>query len=92
MRVVVAYDICQDKRRTRLAKRLSSFINRVQKSVFEGEIRTKDFVKLETTIKKIMDRETDDVRIYVLCASCLPRVVVLGVAAEIPQEKDDIVI
>ena len=46
MHLIVTYDIIDDRNRTKLAKALEGFLNRVQKSIFEGEQLTLSFLYL----------------------------------------------
>ena len=47
MFILISYDISDDKKRTRLAKRLKDFGPRVQKSVFEADVKTEELNKLK---------------------------------------------
>jgi len=80
--VVVAYDISNDRRRARLAKRLIDFLPRVQMSVFEGEIPDRRFHALQEAIEAIIDPTHDRVRIYRLCARCSGAATNLGAGAD----------
>ncbi|MBS4728531.1 CRISPR-associated endonuclease Cas2 [Mycobacterium sp. SM1] len=61
--VLVIYDIVDDKRRTCLAKILSGFGYRVQRSAFEAMLTKAQLVRL---VKKIdrFSKEGDNIRIY----------------------------
>ncbi|MFH0822532.1 MAG: CRISPR-associated endonuclease Cas2 [Pseudomonadota bacterium] len=89
--VVVCYDIVDDKRRTRLAKLLTSFGERVQKSVFECRIDDRRYLKLKAEIEKLIDWEEDGVRYYQLCKGCL-RVVEISGTGFVREEEDVIVV
>lgn len=73
MLVVVAYDISNDRRRTRLHKRLKDFGAPVQYSVFECELEKAEINKLQHAVDEIV-RQGDDVQYYFLCAACAARV------------------
>jgi CRISPR-associated protein Cas2 len=89
--VVVAYDVCDDKRRSRLARGLIGFLDRVQKSVFEGELPERRLEPLRKRIAAEIDHETDSARIYLLCSRCRGAVEVIGTGAYIEAGEDDIV-
>ena len=79
MYYVVAFDISDDKKRYRCVKALKGFGVRVQKSVFEcPNLTERSFLKLKTSIEKIIDQTTDTVRYYRLCAECVEKVEVSG--------------
>ena len=78
MRVVVAYDISCDKRRQKVANLLAMVLTRVQLSVFEGDLPSEVLRKCVQRVLRHIDSETDSVRVYQLCASCVPRTDVYG--------------
>lgn len=79
--VVVAYDIPDTKRRTKVMKTLNGFGKRVQFSVFECDIRPADLVLLKEKLRAIMSEEHDDIRFYFACETCMSKVTMLGKAA-----------
>ncbi len=78
--VVVAYDIPDDRRRTKVMKLLEGYGNRVQYSVFECELRPADLDELKVRMRRLIRKEEDDVRFYPLCQSCLEKATALGKA------------
>jgi CRISPR-associated protein Cas2 len=58
-RVLVAYDIAQARRRRRVAKALDGVGERVQKSVFLCELRTRDRSALRLHLRRWIDPRTD---------------------------------
>ncbi|NJN81939.1 MAG: CRISPR-associated endonuclease Cas2 [Caldilineaceae bacterium] len=84
--VVTTYDIPDDKRRLKVAKALlDSGGVRVQRSVFEYHITTRNFERLQARLKSLVDTELDSVRHYILCETCVPRTIMLG-TAELTEE------
>ena len=76
---LITYDISDDRRRTKVAKILEDFGDRVQYSVFEMELeRLEQLAKMQSRLAKAIDQETDSVRIYFLCQGCRAKVVILG--------------
>lgn len=67
---LVVYDIPDDKRRTKLHKRLLDFGSPVQYSVFECEVDKAGLAKMQKAILHIIRKRTDNVRIYYLCGTC----------------------
>lgn len=62
-RYLIAYDIPNDKRRTRLAKKLLSYGDRVQYSVFVADCRQARLVRLRQTIAATIADDEDSVLI-----------------------------
>lgn len=90
MHLVVAYDIVDDRRRQRLAKRLKDYIRRVQYSVFEGETGERDEISIIKIINQEIDFTEDNVRIYHLCKACASAIRVFGSGAIILDEGDEV--
>lgn len=67
-RVLVIYDIVDDKRRNKFVKFVSSFGFRVQKSAFEGRLDRLLYRRLIDGIPKRIANE-DNVRVYKLSGS-----------------------
>jgi CRISPR-associated protein Cas2 len=75
---VVAYDIPDDKRRTKIHKVLLGFGKWTQYSLFECFLSRRDLILLQSKlIEHLMARE-DSVRFYPLCASCVSKVETVG--------------
>jgi CRISPR-associated protein Cas2 len=88
---VVSYDVVDDGRRARLSKFLLGHLDRVQKSVFEGEIQESKLEELREGIEKRIDQTEDSVRVYTLCARCEGLTEVIGTGIYIEPEPGDIV-
>lgn len=87
---IIAYDISNDKRRTKIHKILSGFGTWTQFSLFECFLSKKEFVQLKAKLAKHLDEKTDSVRFYPLCATCVDRVETVGGAP--PHEETVFVI
>ena len=88
MLVVISYDIPVDRRRNKVAKILTDYGDRVQYSVFEGDLTVKQINQLWQELEKVIAPEEDSLRLYRLCGECAPRVKILGQArppAETPE-------
>jgi CRISPR-associated protein Cas2 len=73
--VVVAYDISDDKRRTRLHKKLKAYGLAVQYSVFECLLNRDQIKQMKKMIQDhIKTTAGDRVRYYSLCESCRARI------------------
>jgi CRISPR-associated protein Cas2 len=75
---LVAYDVVDDKRRAKTAKYLESIGDRVQGSVFEIYLTKAEVDKLLKKAAKLLKKEEDSLRIYLLCESCRGKVINLG--------------
>ena len=75
---VVAYDIPDDRRRTKVHKVLSGFGRWTQYSLFECFLTPKERVLLRDKLDRLLNPEEDSVRFYPLCESCLSKVHTVG--------------
>lgn len=75
-RYLVAYDISDDRRRTRIARCLQEYGDRVQYSVFVVDVRPARLVRLRTLLEDLIDVHADSV---LLCD--------LGPAASIDRRR-----
>jgi CRISPR-associated protein Cas2 len=75
---VVAYDIPDDRRRTKVHKILQGFGKWTQYSLFECFLSRKELVQLRTKLSEHLIDKEDSVRFYPLCASCIERVETVG--------------
>lgn len=89
---VFAYDVPDDRRRTRLAKVLEDFGDRMQWSVFEIIVEQRDLELLLRRVRAVIDPAEDAVRLYPLCAGCLPKVLNLGKDTRKPFDNPDVII
>ena len=65
-RILLIYDISDNKKRNQFAKLMESYGIRVQKSAFEMCLSHALYRMLLSQLDKMIDQETDDVRIYAL--------------------------
>lgn len=86
MFITVAYDIGDDRRRTKVHKILKSYGEWTQFSLFECRLSEKDFVKLRLRLDKVLDPATDSVRFYFLCLCCEEKVEIMGKPLPSPLE------
>jgi CRISPR-associated protein Cas2 len=92
MRLIVSYDIVDNKRRTKLAKRLLNFGARVQYSVFECDLDAKQLAKLKEQALPCLNLEEDSLRIYPLCENCVENIQSFGVKKGFEEEDEDVVV
>jgi len=78
MLYLIAYDIPNDKRRTKLHKTLCGFGTWTQYSFFECFLNDKELVTLRARINQIINPEEDNIRIYHICQSCQNKTETIG--------------
>ncbi|MEO9060274.1 MAG: CRISPR-associated endonuclease Cas2 [Ktedonobacteraceae bacterium] len=75
---VIAYDIPNDKRRTKIHKVLLGFGKWTQYSLFECFLTRKQLVLLRSKLTDHLVAKEDSVRFYPLCANCVSKVETVG--------------
>ena len=86
--VLIIYDVVNDKKRYRIAKKLKGYGEWVQRSAFECHLTLRQYEKMIKDIFSYFDFETDLLRIYRLTGQA--EVKVYGKIKE--TENEDIVI
>ena len=84
---LVSYDISDDRRRTKLAKVIKDFGDRVQYSVFECLLDRDLLDRMTARIQAVIVEEEDSVRIYSLCVGCEKAITIIG-QGEVTREED----
>lgn len=79
MRIVVSYDISNDKRRKKVADILEGYGYRVQYSVFECDLNKKKRAELKRRLQPLVKaKEMDSIRFYPLPADAVKMITVMG--------------
>jgi CRISPR-associated protein Cas2 len=78
MLYLVAYDISDDKRRTKVHKLLCGFGQWTQYSLFECFLDEKEYILLQHRLRAILNHTEDNVRFYPLCRACQTQVETIG--------------
>ena len=84
---VVAYDISDDKRRTKVHKVLKGFGEWTEFSLFECFLTKKELLQMRAKLDKHLDARTDRVRIYMICDACLSKVETVGIPEPVEQSS-----
>ncbi|HOX84345.1 MAG TPA: CRISPR-associated endonuclease Cas2 [bacterium] len=87
MLIIVAYDIEDDRTRSRLMKKLKDFGPRVQYSVFEADLNPDELPKLRAMLEKVELKDNDSIRLYRICRACAAEVKIWG-QGEVTKDKD----
>ena len=64
---MVAYDIPQTKRRTKVMKMLEGYGEHVQESVFECDLKASTYRQMLARLRDLVNLEQDNVCLYHLC-------------------------
>src|SRR5438105_14560438 len=75
---VIAYDIPDDRRRTKVHKILLGFGKWTQYSLFECFLTRKQLVLLRSKLAEHLIAQEDSVRFYPLCVNCVSKVETIG--------------
>jgi CRISPR-associated protein Cas2 len=91
MLTVIAYDIADDRRRQRVSSFLEDHGERVNFSVFECDLDRREFVQVQTQLRRLINRREDRVVFYRLCEECRGRRTTLGQLPEEPSGPPGVV-
>jgi CRISPR-associated protein Cas2 len=75
---VIAYDIPDDKRRTKVHRVLCGYGQWTQFSLFECWLTRRQLLELRAKLSRHLVEERDSVRLYGLCGACQPKVITVG--------------
>jgi CRISPR-associated protein Cas2 len=88
MFIVVAYDIAQDKRRLKVMKMMQGYGEHVQESVFECDLKPAVYRQMTERLKKSINLDQDNVRIYHLCTVDVDRIQQMGVGRPVQLARE----
>ncbi|NTU79308.1 MAG: CRISPR-associated endonuclease Cas2 [Chloroflexales bacterium] len=75
---VIAYDIPDDKRRTKVHRLLCGYGAWTQFSLFECWLTRRQLLELRAKLSRLLIEERDSVRLYTLCGACKGKVLTVG--------------
>lgn len=78
MLYVIAYDIPDDKRRTKVHRVLCGYGAWTQYSLFECWLTRRQLLELQAKLARHLQSDRDSVRFYPLCAACQDKVITVG--------------
>ena len=87
MKYVIAYDLADDHRRTRLVNVLLDYGSRIQESVFFADLNTRLYEEMIGKMERLVQQDQDVVHVFPLCAACVEKKVVLG-NGQVPEYKE----
>ena len=87
---IIAYDIPDDKRRTKIHKVLCGYGVWTQYSLFECWLNRRQILELRVKLARHIHEQRDSVRFYALCGSCQPKVITVG--SERPRDPVTVIL
>lgn len=72
--VVIAYDITDNRRRTKVADKILQYGGRINLSVFECMLTDSQLASLQADLSKLIDGKTDKIALYCLCVDCYTKI------------------
>lgn len=75
---LIAYDISDDRRRTKIHDTLCGFGKWTQYSLFECFLDDKEYVMLRHRLEAILNPQEDNIRFYHICQACQKQVETIG--------------
>ncbi len=83
--VFISYDISNDKRRLKVMKNLQDYGTRVQFSVFECRLESRQLDMLKRRLKPLARERQDSIRFYYLSVDDVQRIEVIGKGSVTPD-------
>ena len=87
MKYVIAYDLADDRRRSRLVSLLLDYGARIQESVFYADLEEHFFSEMMERAGRLIEPELDVMNVFPLCAACVERKAVVG-KGRVPEYKE----
>ncbi len=88
MNMIVAYDIAEPKRLSRVAKVIKDYGFRVQKSIFEVTIDDTRFMEMKSRIEDEIEPSEDGVKFFPLCEKCAGTIESIGNGIFIDPDRE----
>lgn len=88
MNMIVAYDIADERRLAKVAKIVSDYGVRVQKSIFEVEFGRPAFEEMKERIEFVIVNAEDGVKYFPLCEKCAGTVEIIGQGVYIDPDAE----
>lgn len=87
MNMIVAYDIADPRRLSRVAKIMLDYGVRVQKSIFEVELNPGAYLEMKRRVEDVIVREADGVKYFPLCRRCAAFVEIIGKGQQVEADR-----
>ena len=92
MLVLVSYDIVNNTQRTKLAKKLGNYGERVQYSVFECNVNREQYKQMKKDVLEFVDLQKDSLRFYRMCRDCRRHLESFGLKRGAEEQDDKAII
>lgn len=92
MNMIVAYDIANPRRLSKIARVMKDYGFRVQKSIFEVEVDEAAFREMRRRTEAVMSLAEDGVKYFSLCGRCTDTLIALGIFTVVPEEGEVLVL
>ena len=86
--MIVAYDIANPRRLYKIAKIMKDYGVRVQKSIFELNLKPSIFKKMRYRIEEVIVPEEDGVKYFFLCEKCAGTRETIGLGVFIEPDEE----
>ena len=86
LKVVIAYDISNDNTRAQVAAMISSWGDRIQRSVYKCLLSSDELEELLGRIDRVINHGSDTVHVFHQCATCTDHAHYLGQAHQTSPE------
>jgi CRISPR-associated protein Cas2 len=91
MKLLASYDISDDERRSRAARILLDYGQRVQDSVFWLDAEDELMDRMRARLAQIIDPKADSLWLVFVCEACVKKLVTYGIQP-LPQEPESYVV
>ncbi len=78
MLYIIAYDIPDNKRRTKIHKTLCGYGAWTQYSLFECWLTRRQLLELQAKLAPHLNKDRDSIRLYPLCGACQSKAITIG--------------
>jgi CRISPR-associated protein Cas2 len=82
-KIMILYDISDNRTRTKLFKLLKRYGEPVQLSIFEAIISDEQYTEMRNAVARLIDGDAGHVRYYEICQMCNRGILTLGQARTI---------
>jgi len=88
MNMIVAYDIAEPRRLSKVAKLIQDYGVRVQKSIFEVDVDAGRFTEMKARVEEVIEASEDGVKYFPLCEKCAGTVEIIGQGVFVDPDEE----
>ena len=86
--MIVAYDIAEPRRLSKVAKLIQDYGVRVQKSIFEVDVDAGRFTEMKARVEEVIEASEDGVKYFPLCEKCAGTVEIIGQGVFVDPDEE----